>query len=156
MRYSEDHIYEIRSYCKKIGLDWELVDYPRSEEQANMLLEVQNNIPIYREEYALLEKKMNHDPQRLRNKAVKGIEAIMEYLPLYTKDKDAIMDELSKLNHFLTNTDERRAISYTAESSIREIKKNIMILLLSVGFSETNIEEEISPIIIKRIKYPAE
>ncbi len=131
---------EIQQYIKEIELDDRLAHAPRTKEQADGLLSIQNALIKYDSNaYTVLANHTSqiNDPDRDLTSVLDKIQAIEDYLVKYYDDPllfgseiqtlHKLADKIQDLNHF------------TTDDFVKHIMKTIVSELTDLNFSENMI-----------------
>ncbi len=135
---------EINAYANEIGLDYRLLNAPRTKEQADKLLSLQITLINYdAKAYKEIRQHTSqiNDPYADKTRVLEHITAIESYLDKYY-DNLMFMSELNVLKHLRERIEDNTHI--TTEQFVDLVMDNVVKELYEMGFTNN--------IIIKGIK----
>ena len=150
MKYTEEHLARTLSYSIRLGIDPGLVHIPRTDPQADTLLEIQTMCQItYKADYTVAVANDVINPQREQDKALRDIDVLKKYLYDYCMPSELKMiAELTALAGRLDIDNRSIRPSMILDGAIAEIMEQ----LEDAKFSKTNIKENILPFFKAMIK----
>ncbi len=133
---------EIQQYIKEIELDDRLAHAPRTKEQADGLLSIQNALIRYDSKvYAVLASKNSqiNDPDRDLTSVLDKIQAIEDYLVKYYDTPSQFGSEIQTLHKLADKIQDLN--HFTTDDFVKHIMKTIVSELTDLNFSENMINK---------------
>lgn len=149
-KYKKELLEHAEEYCTKLGLDPRLIHFPRTKLQADTLYEIQFDCEIsHRGLYQGEKDTDTSNPKREQKKTLDLIRDLKKQLSKYHFiDEMKMIGELSSLEERIDINNRWRKPRKTLDS----IEASIIEQLIGVGFSMTNINDNIVPVFKDMIK----
>ncbi len=150
MKYSIEHCEEMEDYAVGLGVDNRIADRSRTILQADRLKQIQFeckdiHLPFYWD----LKAEDLHDPGREQRKAQKAIGILLENLQSYHMPSE--LEMIAQLQALQERLDmDNRVLK--PKQYLDGVLENITEELLEVGFSDTEITDNLLPFFTAMIK----
>ena len=150
MKYSKDLLQHVEEYCSRLGLDNRLVHTARTNIQADALHRIQFECQdIHRPFYEDRKAKDAHEPKREQKKADKYIDDLLKHL--YDYHMPSEIEMIAHLQALQARFDIKQRV-LKPNQVLNGVMEDIQEELQTVGFSDTNIKENLLPIFTAMIK----
>lgn len=153
MRYSDQHIEEMKQYSKSIGLNDQLFEYPKTKEQADGLLLLQDDVRdlpdfiVMDELYIAEHYKQIDEPTKIELSANKKLKGLIEYC-----EKINSAESLTALS-LLENIELPKSNGCNTSAALhKRIKKEYLDKVEKLGFKSKS-EEIVNSLLLTCINY---
>lgn len=145
MRYSNKHIKDMNQYSKSIGLNDQLFEYPKSQEQADALLLLQEDgFAVMSMGYIKMNHPNIHEATKIEEAANKKLRELIRYCRKINSSYALTVED--QLKHIvLPPLSEHRTLSVERKG----IRKEYLLKLKELGFKSKS--EEIANILLELI-----
>ncbi len=149
MKYTKELLEKSVDYCFRLDLDSRLLHIPKTKLQADTLYKLQLDSELtYRDDYFMVKSLDVHDQGREARKATRLIEALQQHLyDHYVPLELDMIAELTLLQNRL-NMDDRVKPKRLLDGIISDMEAE----LNEAGFTKTNIDQNILPVLVSIIK----